>query len=322
MNGEKNKILRIFSGYKSTIIFSFFALALIALGFIKPNDFHFSPYRASDSDMHSVNILFVGDMMLDRNVRNIIDRNGFDSFFAGVSNLIASADIAVGNLEGAFTNNPSITSDLKNKALQFTFDPKLSLELSDLGFDVLGLANNHTYNYGKAGLESTRRYVGSAGMLYYGDPFNKEEISTVIVKNGIKIGIVGFHEFYYTNFNEVFKEIERLRKEVDVVIVTPHWGDEYEVKPNERVVKWAHQFIDSGADIVIGAHSHVVGDIEVYKDKKIYYSLGNFAFDQYFSKATMEGLAVSIDITKSGKGISFEYTNIPVSVGRTGVSVK
>ncbi len=322
MNGERNKILKSLKGYKSTLIFSLLSLALISFGFIKPNDFHFNPYRANDIHESSTSILFVGDMMLDRNVRNIINRDGFDKFFEGVKNILQDVDIAVGNLEGAFTNNPSITADLKNKALQFTFDPKLSLELSDLGFDVLGLANNHTYNYGRDGLESTRRYVGSAGMLYYGDPFNKDEISTVIVKNGIRIGIVGFHEFYYTNFNNVFIEIEKLRPNVDLVIVTPHWGDEYEKRPNERVVKWAHQFIDSGADIVIGAHSHVVGDTEVYKDKKIYYSLGNFAFDQYFSKATMEGLVVRIDITKNDNGIKTEFKDTLVTVDREGVRVK
>ncbi len=259
--------------------------------------------------------------MLDRNVRNIINRNGFEGFFVGVRDLIQSADVAIANLEGAFTTNPSVTASLVSKELIFTFDPALAPKLSVLGFDVMGLANNHSYNYGAKGLESTRRYIGSAGMLYYGDPFNKSETSTVIIKNGIRIGLVGFHEFYYTNFKNVFQEISRLRSEVDVLIVTPHWGVEYQKEPTTKMKEWAHAFIDSGADVVVGTHTHIVGDTEMYKGKKIYYSIGNFAFDQYFSKATSQGLAVILNIYKDEKEISVSFTDIPINIDRNGVRV-
>ncbi len=94
--------------------------------------------------------------MLDRNVRNKIGVIGFDAFFAGVKDLISDADIAVGNLEGPFTPYPSKTASLVDKQLTFTFDPKLAPKLADLGFDILGLANNHTLNFGQEGLNMTR----------------------------------------------------------------------------------------------------------------------------------------------------------------------
>ena len=269
----------------------------------------------------SIKILIVGDMMLDRNVRNIIDQKGFNSFFAGVKDVVRSADIAVANLEGPFTTFPSVTASLQNKALQFTFDPSLAPALSDLGFDVLGLANNHSLNFGSSGLEMTRRYIGSAGMSYYGDPNNRGEISTVITKNGIKVGFVGFHEFTYFNFDKIFAEVARLRPLVDVLIVSPHWGVEYQKEPTQKMVEWAHEFIDLGADAVIGAHSHIVGDTEEYQGKKIFYSLGNFAFDQYFSEATMNGLGVMIDIEKDKGRINLNYKEIPIRVDREGVRV-
>ncbi len=318
MNGEINKG-RI--NWSTLIISTLVIFLAIVSGYYRPHGVNFSSYAENEEKTSSVSILVVGDVMLDRNVRNIINKIGFDKFFAGVRDMVETPDIAVANLEGTFTTNPSITASLVSKELQFTFDPALSSALADLGFDVMGLANNHSYNFGKNGLESTRRYIGSAGMLYYGDPFNKDEISTVITKNNIRIAFIGFHEFYYSNFDKVMSEIARLRKDVDVIIISPHWGIEYQKEPTIEMVNWAHQFIDQGADIVIGAHPHIVGNTEIYKDKKIYYSLGNFVFDQYFSKATMEGLAVVLDIEKKGDKFNINYTDIPIVVDREGVRV-
>lgn len=319
MNGEINKG-RI--NWSTLIISAFVIFLAIAFGYYKPRGMNFSSYVAHEEKTTSISVLVVGDVMLDRNVRNIINKIGFDKFFAGVKDMVATPDIAAANLEGTFTTNPSVTASLVSKELKFTFDPALSSALADLGFDIMGLANNHSYNFGMTGLESTRRYIGSAGMMYYGDPFNKDEISTVITKNGIRVAFIGFHEFYYSNFDKVMSEIARLRSEVDIIIVSPHWGIEYQKNPTVEMVNWAHQFIDQGADVVIGAHPHIVGNTEVYRDKKIYYSLGNFVFDQYFSKATMEGLAVILDIEKKGDKFNINYNDIPVVVDRDGVRVQ
>lgn len=287
-----------------TIFLIIFLISTFYL-YLKPYYFDFSPYIAPDDQSYkSLGILVVGDMMLDRNVRNLINKMGFEKYFAGVAELVRSVDLAVANLEGAFTPYPSVTADLKSKELKFTFDPDLAPKLADFGFDILGLANNHSWNYGREGLEMTRRYIGSAGMFYYGDPNNTSETSTVVTKNNITVGFVGFHEFHYINFEKVFSEIEKLRKEVDVLIVTPHWGIEYKKEPTKQMREWSYKFIDLGADAVIGSHPHIIGDTEEYKGKKIYYSLGNFAFDQYFSKETMEGLAVIIDIEKNMKRLA------------------
>ena len=320
MSGETNKRENRSNPFVIAAIALIIFSAAIFYGFYQPYklDVPFKHTDAESSEPTSLKVLIVGDMMLDRNVRNIINRTGFEKFFSGAKELVQSADIAVANLEGAFTPYPSVTADLKNKELQFTFDPALAPALADLGFDVLGLANNHSWNYGREGLEMTRRYIGGAGMMYYGDPNNSTELSTVITKNGITIGFVGFHEFHYINFNNIFLEIARLRPLVDVLIVSPHWGIEYDKKPTEKMVQWAHQFIDDGADAVIGTHSHIVGETEMYKGKKIYYSVGNFAFDQYFSKATMEGLGLVITVNKNLNEIDLHYQEVPIKVDREG----
>lgn len=323
MNGESNnqkgntKIIVI------SIIFLIFLSLLIFGGFKKTNNYNFFKFNYDNiPHVPSIKILIVGDMMLDRNVRNIINKKGFNYFFKGVKDLIKSPDIAIANLEGSFTAFESVTSNLKNKELKFTFDPALVQEVADLGFDALGLANNHSLNFGQEGLEMGKRYIGSAGMFYYGDPENNKEISTVITKNGIKVGFIGFNEFNYVNYDKIFKEIQILRPQVDLLIVTPHWGIEYDPKPTKGQIKWAHQFIDLGADVVIGSHSHIIGNIEEYKGKKIFYSLGNFSFDQYFSKETQEGMTVQMRVKKLAEGqIHIDFDFATVKVTRDGVSM-
>ncbi len=319
MNGEKHNSIISRLLLSAVIILT----AGVIIGYVKniPHEYRsITDYKLEK--VERVRIVIVGDIMLDRNVRNKISEIGFDKFFSGIKSIISNADIAVGNLEGPITTYESITASLKNKALQFTFDPALTPQLAELGFDVFGLANNHTYNFGREGFSMTKKYLRTSGILYYGDPDNTDEISIVTEKNGIRLGFVGFHEFSYKNYDKVFAEIAWLRPNVDVLIVSPHWGIEYKTAPTDKMREWAQGFIDSGADAVIGAHPHVVGEVEEYKGKKIYYSLGNFAFDQYFSEATMKGLMVDMNIIREQDGkFSISYKDIPVRVDRKGISL-
>ncbi|MES3031082.1 MAG: CapA family protein [Patescibacteria group bacterium] len=316
MNGEKKIFSIPFLVYVGLLFFG----VVMFLGFYTPSSFRFASREPfSFSSPAHITLFVVGDMMLDRNVRNIINRTGFDLFFSGIAETVRTADLAAANLEGPFTTYPSVTASLVSKELRFTFDPALAEKLSILGFDVLGLANNHTLNFGREGFAMTRRFIGESGMFYYGDPNNRESISTIITKGGIRVGFVGFNEFSYADYDKVFAEIEQIRPLVDVLIVSPHWGPEYETEPTPKMKKWAREFIDSGADAVIGAHPHVVGVTEEYQNKKIYYSLGNFVFDQYFSEETMTGLGVLIDIEKIEDQTTLRYTDIPLRIDQKGI---
>ena len=106
-----------------------------------------------------------------------------------------------------------------------------------------------------------------------------------------------------------------------MLIVSPHWGIEYQKEPTEKMRQWAYQFIDSGADAVIGAHPHIIGDIEEYNGKKIFYSLGNFAFDQYFSEETMNGIVVEMLVHKKER-INIQYKLINVRIDKNGVKTQ
>ena len=263
------------------------------------------------------NLFIFGDMMLDRGVRERMGTYGTEYPFAGIKDLLSGHDIVVGNLEGPFTDFKSKTMGIKNAPLEFTFDPAVIATLKNLGFNLFSLANNHTANFGQEGLRQTRQYLSENGIGYFGDPFNAKEVSKIVEINGLKVGFVGFHEFAYQNLDLVLAEIVKVRAETDLVLVFPHWGVEYNKKATANQKELAHAFIDAGVDVVVGAHPHVIEPIEIYKDKPIFYSLGNFVFDQDFSFDTTHGLTLEL-VYRKNKSI---YRLIPVSVIKSEVKV-
>lgn len=278
-----------------------------------------------------VRILFLGDIMFDRGVRTQANAKGFEYIFGPSTTTIARHDLTIANLEGPVSTFKSTTVTPNGKAIpgfQFTFATATASALKNAGVDIVSLANNHTLNFGQAGMDQTRMWLKNSGVMYFGSPANSSEISTstCVQKSSatsekICIGLIGWHEFAYKNDQKVLDEIVRLRPSVDYLVVFPHWGVEYQVKPTKAQIILAHKWIDAGADAVIGAHPHVVQAIEKYNGKPIFYSLGNFIFDQYFSFDTTHGIGVSIELEKnktvtsssSISSISAKYSIIPFS---------
>lgn len=243
-----------------------------------------------------VTLFAAGDLMLDRYVKKIIDKKGARYPFEKIERLLSGNDLALANLEGSFT-------DFKPKALNpnnttFTFDPALVPTLKKLGFNIFNLANNHTLNFGEIGFSQSKKYLEKNSIDYFGEPMNSEKISIIKNIRGTKIGFIGYNGFNGPNFDNVINEIKKLKPQVDFVIVFTHWGIEYQTNFSKTQQKLGREIIDAGADIIIGTHPHVVQPVEKYKDKMIFYSLGNFLFDQTFSKKTQEGLAIGIVFDK------------------------
>ena len=253
-----------------------------------------------------ISLWIAGDIMLDRNVykkTQTVGEGSYDFPFAQIGTSTKQYDFRIANLEGPVTDNKSIVSPSN---LSFTFSPKY-LEALKNNFEIVNLGNNHTNNFGKDGLQQTRTYLDQTGIKYFGDPYNtSSSLSLVIEKNDIKIGLIGFNQLAGVGLNNVLTEIKNLRPQVDYLIALPHWGIEYNnTNPGQVQKTQAHQIIDAGADIIIAGHPHVIQPIEKYNDKLIFYSLGNFIFDQYFSPETMRGLTVGLNLEKKdGKIIS------------------
>lgn len=245
-------------------------------------------------------IIIAGDVMLDRYVRKLGEQNGYNSLFTDIAPLLQSADLAVVNLEGPITASQSKTllpDGALSQELIFTFDPTAASALAEAGIDLVSLANNHTDNFGPAGLAETKKHLKQNGLAWFANSWNTPGDSQTICEKEICVALVGYHEFSQ-GFDNVLAEVRELDSQVDLVIVMPHWGEEYVTEPSERLKTKARQLVTAGADLIVGAHPHVVMSKEEVNGVPIFYSLGNFLFDQYFSFETMNGELLEIDLVR------------------------
>jgi poly-gamma-glutamate synthesis protein (capsule biosynthesis protein) len=256
----------------------------------------------------SVSLLFVGDIMLSRGVeKSVLENNDGDfSFLFKKTDFIKEADIAFGNLEGPI----SLAGRNLGSLYSFRFKPDALDALKNAGFDVLSVANNHSVDWGEEAFEENIFRLKNEEILPIGGGVNREDASRVkiIKKDGLKIGFLGFSDVgpdwfeakknkagILTVKKNVFEPlIYDASQKADVLIVSLHFGEEYEKSHNERQEYLARLAIDNGAKIVIGHHPHVIQKIEEYKNGIIAYSLGDFVFDQDFSEKTMEGLVLEV----------------------------
>ncbi len=243
-----------------------------------------------------IRILNFGDLMLDRSVKKQIDEYGEDYLFAPLNTtsvkFFETADIISVNLEGPFADTRRDTT----KEIAFRFDPALLPMLQRHRFTVFSAANNHSYDMGGEGFKESLENLREAGFLVYGEQYQVTSTALLVHEvSGKKIAFIGVNDTNSPIPLEATKTlIQKAEKEADVTILNAHWGEEYRAVSNSRQQELAHAFIDAGVDVVIGHHPHWVQEMEIYNDRLIFYSLGNFVFDQYFSKATQEGLAVGL----------------------------
>lgn len=267
-------------------------------------------------------ILFVGDLMFDRYIRTVLERGGEEMVLEGVAPLLTSADLTVGNLEGPITTNPSQSQgtrvgDLTN--MRFTFSPSVTELLRTHGFDLVSIGNNHIQDFDTAGVRATTNYLTAAGLHYVGDPTGRSPEPVVQEIQGIAVAFVAYSDFVGGDAARVRSVLETT--DADVIVVLAHWGNEYEAEPPQRIRDLAHSFAEAGADLIIGSHSHVIGSVEDIGSTRVYYSLGNFVFDQYFEPSVRCGLAVKVTLIKEGGSTRMQYEEKTVGMQSTGATV-
>lgn len=256
-----------------------------------------------------IRINFVGDIMLDRGIYTHIEKNGFDSIFTDIAPTLDDADITVANLEGTVTNNKSI-SVTNNKILRFTFRPEYMAKLKKFNIGLVSLANNHSLDFGYDGFEKTKENLSSSTISFFGSAKNDDNIFFEKKIESKNICFLGYHDLFAQNPEIISKKIVEVRAGCDKIVVFTHWGNEYWNNFSDRQQILAHDFIDSGADLIIGSHPHVVQPIEIYKNKAIFYSLGNFIFDQNLSFATEHGLILNINFAQKNTSFKLFPTTI------------
>jgi poly-gamma-glutamate synthesis protein (capsule biosynthesis protein) len=274
-----------------------------------------APIQATSTITSTITVGIGGDIMFDRRERALGEKNGYDSLLKRIAPIFRAADIAVANLEGPITSNQSLTllaNGRMTSSLAFTFATTTAEVLANAGIALVSLANNHTDNFGRSGLEETHHWLDTAGMLWFGDPANDSLSATsttssekIICKNNICIAFVGYNEFE-PGFENIIADVRRISGEGYPVIVMPHWGDEYAPIAPDRVREKARELVAAGAFAIIGSHPHVIEDREWIGDVPVIYSLGNLLFDQYFSPAVMMGNIAELTISKDEAGIHID----------------
>jgi poly-gamma-glutamate synthesis protein (capsule biosynthesis protein) len=242
----------------------------------------------------TVKIGLTGDLGLGRYISTISrSKKDFSYPFAQTSFWLQENDFNLSNLESPITSPcpQSLTGS-------FTFcgDERFLPYLKENKF-VLNLNNNHILNYGQKGLSQTKDYLQTD---YFYDNFFQKTI------NDIKFGFLGFDLVTDVSLrprngggsNPIIEKIKLYDSQVDYLIVSIHWGNEYLPQPEKWRIEFAHSMIDAGADIIHGHHPHVYQEKEIYQDKYIYYSLGNFIFDQSWSWETSHSNLIRLTLNK------------------------
>ena len=243
-------------------------------------------------------LVFVGDVLLARNIEFLMRQNGNQYPYAGVSFADFGAQPAVvGNFEAAV---PRVHVPTPIRMIDFSVDRLHLPALREAGFTHMSLANNHSFDFGETDFTHTVTQLEETGINSFGHPNTVHNQSVEFVEVGdVMVAIIGVHTLHtiptYTELKKVF-EYASNRSEFQIVYV--HWGTEYVYTHNKRQREAAERFVDAGADLVIGHHPHVVQDVDLIAGVPVFYSLGNYIFDQYDSVSTEQGLLLQLDFTK------------------------
>ena len=287
-------------------------------------------------------ITLTGDILLDRGVRRYIKTAGIESLFTPeIDSIFANSDIVVGNLECPATDihTPAM------KRFVFRANPEWLETLRQHGITHLNLANNHSVDQRRGGLISTVDNCRQAGIVPIGVGNNMTEaVQAVLLISRSKTNTafeqqgrlpeqasptpiylfaslqLPLENFTYLpdrysvsqeSIDTLCQRIRQLRSKVPsaYIIVSPHWGIEHQLEPTISQRRQAHAIIDAGADIIVGHHTHTLQTIEDYKGKSIYYSIGNFIFDQT-NPINTRTCMVQIKIAHN----SVEVETIPVEI--------
>jgi poly-gamma-glutamate capsule biosynthesis protein CapA/YwtB (metallophosphatase superfamily) len=286
--------------------------------------------KSQIDSVQTLTVIGVGDMMLGTNypsTRHIAPNDG-KNLLDSVKHILQDADVTFGNLEGTLAGDKGKVKRCRNPKLCYAFrsPTHYATYFKDAGFDLLSIANNHSGDFGAEGREITMQMLQDNGIAYAG---LLSCPTTVIERNGVKYGLAAFAPNSGTvNIRriEAAKEIiKSLDSTCDIVIVSFHGGAEgrskqhvtkateyYVGEDRGNVYAFSHAVIDAGADIVFGHGPHVTRAMELYKDRLICYSLGNFATYDRFSLTAESGVAplAKVSITPQGEFVQAQITPI------------
>ena len=262
------------------------------------------PLEAEPPDSPRVRLAFAGDLSMALAIGRNLEALAAGSAavepgypFAGVADRIASADLAIGNLECVVSplGTPKPTAPVPFRAPELAFGA-----VQRAGFDIVSVANNHVLDYGPEALDDMVARLDRHGLPHIGVGRRSLAPEAPLVReiHGIRLG---FFAFYDVNIEKACRDIARARGAVDLIVVFNHWGIEAQASPDGHQRTFGHALVDAGADLVVGAHAHVLQPEEWYRGKLLFYGLGNFVFaGMGFDEPHRTGGLLEVDLSRRG----------------------
>lgn len=229
-------------------------------------------------------------------------------FLKNVKPYFENDDLTIVNFEGTLTERGT----RQDKTFAFKGNPKYTQVLTEGSVEAVTLANNHSRDYGDVSFDDTKKYIEEAGIVWF------ENLNTKVIDvKGVKVGLVGLYALNGTAEDNLPKAMEQVKSDgAELIVVQVHWGIEGDNYPQDSQINLAHNAIDMGADLVIGHHPHVLQGMEVYKDRVIAYSLGNFCFGGNQNPRDKDTMIYQQTFTvKDGKVSDYsDWTVVPASL--------
>ena len=270
----------------------------------------------------------VGDMMLGRSITNKGSKNNYKNMFSGVSDLWKDSDYVAGNLECVLLDNAS-DYEKNDKEIHINAETKTANVLKENGFTLVSLANNHLADFKAKGVVNTLDTLDKVGLKHVGAGRNLTDAAEYDMQeiNGVKIATIAVSDIIPKDFAardskagilttktlKYYQAVKDASEKADLVIANIHWGVEYGMTETEAQQQLARNLINWGVDVVIGSHPHVLQPVEKYGDGIIFYSMGNFVFDQGWSR-TKDSMVLNYYVDEDGN-CSFEITPIRIKDG-------
>lgn len=189
--------------------------------------------------------------------------------------ILLADDLTIVNFEGTLTDSTYVPASKKNNQFLFSAPPSYVSMLSENGVEAAALENNHIMDHGEEAYADTKNALSNAGIVYS----NSTEVGVIEIK-GVKIAMLTYLciDRYESLWDKVPADIKEYKEKYPIVICSFHWGNEKDYSPTQNQIRMGRLAVDSGADLVLGHHSHRINPIECYKGVYICYSLGNFCF--------------------------------------------
>jgi poly-gamma-glutamate synthesis protein (capsule biosynthesis protein) len=296
-----------------------------------PNLTECSKIREKINNLNSITLLAVGDISfgdfpfcVGYGVRSVMENQDNRFIFDKIKHIFEKANFVFGNLETTLSLHGLNKYSLES--IEMRGDPKAVEYLKDCNFNVVNIANNHALQHGERAFYETvcllkKNNIMPIGLTgrngWHSKPF-------IMEANNIKIGFLGYafesdkyfkYELKYAfgKPENIQEDIYKIKKDVDYIVISCHWGLEFMSRPSIATIRLARQIIDWGADVILGHHPHVLQGHERYKNGIIFYSLGNFVFDMLWDKKFKQSMIIKLFFDKS-KSIHFEMVPIVINL--------